>query len=100
MIAALREDAREDVCRFAVDALGKIGPAASSAVPDLIALLSLRTPNPNLDPNSELRRSAADALGGIGVAARAAIPALRKALQNRLISQETFDRVLPKISKP
>ncbi len=49
-------------------ALGKIGPAANSAVPDLIAALS--------DPDSRVRGEAARALGAIGREAAAAAPEL------------------------
>jgi HEAT repeat protein len=56
------------VAAAAAEALGKIGPDASSAVPALIAALA--------DPRSDVRRIAATALGAIGADAKAAVPAL------------------------
>ena len=53
---------------IAAFALGRIGPEARAAIPDLIAALS--------GPDSRVRGEAARALGLIGPEARAAVPAL------------------------
>ncbi|HPA17461.1 MAG TPA: HEAT repeat domain-containing protein [Verrucomicrobiae bacterium] len=45
--------------RIAVKNLGRVGPAASTAIPELIRMMKE-------DPEAELRRLAADALAGVG----------------------------------
>ena len=55
--------------------LGHIGPAAKSAVPDLITALKE-------DEHPRVRRASAHALGKIGPGAKAAIPALTEALND------------------
>ena len=57
----------------AMDALGRLGPAAEAAVPDLIQILEV-------DDRSE-QRLAIDTLARIGAANRQTVPALVKALQ-------------------
>ena len=57
---------------LAAEALGRVGPGARAAVPDLIAAAS--------DPRPEVRWRAVWALGRIGPAAGAAVPVLRAAL--------------------
>jgi HEAT repeat protein len=70
----LRRALRDDEVRgYAAVALGDIGPAAYSAVPDLIESLE--------DTTNGSRDKAAIALGKIGERAAAAIPALKKALR-------------------
>jgi HEAT repeat protein len=56
---------------LACDGLGRIGPAAKDAVPELVK---------QLDGDPAIAGHAAMALAGIGPAAEAAVPALRKAL--------------------
>ncbi len=58
----------------AIFALGRIGPAGSSAVPDLIRILKT-------EKDSNQRRAAAETLGKIGEAAASAIPALIDAMR-------------------
>jgi HEAT repeat protein len=58
--------------RSAAEALGKLGPAADSAVPELARLLG--------DPEAFVRVSAAEALGRLGPAAGAAVPELMKSI--------------------
>jgi lysophospholipase L1-like esterase len=66
--------AAEDVraAREAAWALGRLGPSAASAVPQLGAALG--------NAEAPLRRAAAQALGAIGAAARVTLPALFEAL--------------------
>jgi HEAT repeat protein len=61
------------VAMAAAAALGKFGPAALGAVPELIKRLT--------DPCASVREEAARALGNIGPAASAAVPALIDALK-------------------
>lgn len=68
---ALLKDSREDVRFQAVRTLGGIGPAASAAVPDLVAMLR--------DDELTFPSSTAEALAAIG---RDAVPALRAALDD------------------
>lgn len=70
LIAALR-DKNPRVRRVSADALGEIGPAASEAVPQLIALLD----------DEQVWDAAAEALGQIGPESRAAVPKLVEALE-------------------
>ena len=60
---------------FACRALGKIGPAAKSAVPALIERAN--------DERSPVREAAIQALGEIGLDARSAVPVLRAALKDK-----------------
>ncbi len=55
--------------------LGEVGPAAKSAVPDIVPLLS--------DEGPVIRRQAAMTLGEIGPAAKNAVPALIKSLDDK-----------------
>jgi HEAT repeat protein len=55
--------------------LGEVGPAAKSAVPDIIALFA--------DERPEVRRQAAMTLGEIGPASKDAVPALIKMLDDK-----------------
>ena len=64
----------------AADALGAIGPAASSSVRALMAALR--------DPDRHVRICAAGALGRIGEAAREAVPALRSASSESALRAE------------
>ena len=64
----------EGDCSEAIDALGRIGPAASDAVPVLAELMKSR--------RNEVRRRSAMALSRIGAAAQAAIPVLTVALKD------------------
>jgi HEAT repeat protein len=59
---------QEHVRKRAAEVIAQLGPAAQSAVPDLIEALH--------DPSVEVRKSAALALGQIGPAAAAAVPDL------------------------
>jgi HEAT repeat protein len=69
LVAAVRHrEARDD----AIEVLGRIGPAAEEAVPDLIYALK--------DDSTYTRTRAARALGQIGPKARAAIAALKDTL--------------------
>ena len=69
LVAAVRHrDSRDD----AIEVLGRIGPAAEEAVPDLIYALK--------DDSFYIRTLAARALGQVGPKARAAIPALKDTL--------------------
>jgi HEAT repeat protein len=61
------------VRRQTVRTLGKIGPGALDALPDLIALTTG-------DPEAGVREQSAEAIGEIGPAAAAGIPALVRAL--------------------
>lgn len=89
LIAALKDpDAR--VRELAAQAVGTIGPDASSAVPALIALLAY--------PDEGSRHSACIGLTGIGSRARAALPELRKALSDpsthvRRFAQEAINAI-------
>ncbi len=62
-----------------LQALGKLGPAAKSAVPALMKLLRTEVPHDFLG----VRREAASSLGKIGPEAGAAIPALIEALKDK-----------------
>ncbi|MEM9484279.1 MAG: HEAT repeat domain-containing protein, partial [Cyanobacteria bacterium P01_F01_bin.116] len=62
------------VRRSAVKGIGRIGPDAQSAIPQLQIALT--------DANYTLRSAAATALGSMGTAAQPAIPDLQKALQD------------------
>lgn len=108
--AALRDDKEPEA---AARILAWIGPPATDAVPDLIALLQRRTasaaargaaavalghigePNAEIVPalsaalgdgKKEVRSAAADALGWIGPSAREALPALLAALKDEEVS--------------
>jgi HEAT repeat protein len=73
-VPALRRALKDDYIRgLAAIALGRIGPAAYSAVPDLIEGLE--------DPTNPSRAKAASGLGDIGERAAAANAALQKALK-------------------
>jgi HEAT repeat protein/lysophospholipase L1-like esterase len=71
-LAKLVRDAAGPGRGLAAEALGRVGPEARSAVPDLIAATS--------DPRPDVRWRAIWALGRIGPAAAQAVPALRAAL--------------------
>jgi HEAT repeat protein len=61
----------------AINALGSIGPAASAAVPSLVAIIDDRT------ATRFMVRSSMLALGEMGSAAKAALPAVRRLAQER-----------------
>src|SRR5262245_1113610 len=67
-LVPLLKDKVADLRRYSAEALGKIGPGARSAVPDLAAALK--------DAEESVSRGAARALGQIGPQAREAVPAL------------------------
>ena len=69
---------------IAAEALGRIGPDAKAAIPNLIAALS--------GPDSRVRSEAARALGGIGPAAAPAIPELIRILTRGPIDHSTTRR--------
>ena len=69
LTAALRHH-EPDARRIAVLNLGRVGPAASSSIPELVRMMKE-------DPEAELRRFAADALAGMG---QCAVPWLMHAL--------------------
>jgi len=76
-VSALRESLQSsaaDVPVWAAYTLGRIGPAAKSAVPDLIKALA--------SSDEALRGSAAQALGQIGLAAATAVGPLAKTLND------------------
>ncbi len=66
---------------IAAEALGRIGPSAKAAIPDLIAAVS--------GPDSRVRSEAARALGGIGPDAAAAIPELLRILTRGPVARST-----------
>ncbi len=66
---------------IAAEALGRIGPEAKAAIPDLIAALS--------GPDSRVRSEAARALGGIGPEAAPAIPELIRLLTRGPVARAT-----------
>ena len=77
------KDKNLNVRYYAAQALGKMGPAAAPAVPDLVAALDT---HPSREPDLEgppryykdARSVAAEALAAIGPAASAALPKLRE----------------------
>ncbi len=79
LIAAMHDTKLPAEARWnAARTIGKIGPDAISAVPDLIDELD--------DPEDTLREHAAEAIGDIGaVAAELGVPALRKVLTDRYV---------------
>ncbi|MFY9552067.1 MAG: HEAT repeat domain-containing protein, partial [Thermoanaerobaculia bacterium] len=66
------KDSDPNVRQAVAEALGAVGPKASSAVPALIA--ACRVPEESV----HVLRACAAALGAIGPAARAALPVLRE----------------------
>jgi HEAT repeat protein len=82
--------ADESQRKQAAEALGRLGPAAKSAVPLLVKLLKSGSP--------EQRDQAVRALGGLGPAAREAVPALIEALQDRETDRQmAADRAASKL---
>lgn len=81
LVQALQSPSLE-VRGFAVDALGRIGLEARTAVPAILAEVDLPKEHINYAPLAPFRRVAARALGRIGIGATAATPVLEKALQN------------------
>lgn len=100
-------DATRFACRFAVESLGKIGPAAACAVPDLEALLDHKNPYFRIslsvslmrldpksqkalaalkvllqDPDSEIRRKTVSSLEDIGPEAAPAKALVKVALKD------------------
>jgi hypothetical protein len=73
VIVALK-DSDVDVRATAAQALGKIGPAAKKAVPDLLTALR--------DEDEDVRAAAAAALGKIGPVTKEVVPALTEALKD------------------
>ena len=72
LVEALK-DQEDFVCEAAADALGRMGPAAVKALPQLVEALK---------EEEILRKSAADALGEMGPAAVEALPQLVEALKD------------------
>jgi HEAT repeat protein len=71
----------EEMRCAAMEALGRIGPAAKSAVPALVRALELKGESPNYSiEDCDRCRIAAEAIGGIGPDAEAAVPSLVKLL--------------------
>ena len=68
MLISMLRDAAPGIRAQAALALGRIGPEAKAAIPDLVPLLN--------DPDHAVRAAAAGTLGHIGPQAEAAIPAL------------------------
>lgn len=81
-LTAALGDADSRVRALSAQAVGVIGPGASSAVPALIALLA--------KPDEGSRNSACIGLAGIGPSARAALPALRQALSDPSADVRSF----------
>jgi HEAT repeat protein len=79
LIAAMHDEKLPTEARWnAARTIGKIGPNAVSAVPDLIDEMD--------DPADTLREHAAEAIGDIGpTAAELGVPALRKALTDHYV---------------
>ncbi len=79
LIAAMHDEKLPTEARWnAARTIGKIGPNAVSAVPDLIDEMD--------DPEDTIREHAAEAIGDIGpVAAELGVPALRKVLTDRYL---------------
>jgi HEAT repeat protein len=73
--------------QYAIWLLGKIGPDAKEAVPELMKFLD----------HKELREDAVDALCSIGPAAKDAIPAIRRALLDALSPEPTGGTVMEAI---
>lgn len=74
IVALLQKDSDSEVRWNAARTLGKIGPAAEIAVPELVAALK--------DTDALVREHAAESLGDIGPGAAAAVPALVKVLKD------------------
>src|SRR5215204_4317297 len=72
LVTTLKEDKDPNMRYWAAESLGKFGPEAQSAVPDLIAALK--------DESKMVRMGAAYALGAIGSAD--AVPALQEAAKD------------------
>lgn len=76
----------------ALNVVVNLGPAARSAVPQLISML----------PDSQVRSQVVQALGAIGPAASAAVPALRELAQSdqndRFTARQTIQQALQKIT--
>jgi HEAT repeat protein len=75
-----------------IEALGEIGPAAESAVPELVAAVA--------DPKEDYfsREAAVEALGKIDALAKSAVPALRRLLgDSSELVREAADEALKKI---
>lgn len=95
--------------RFAVRALGEMGPVAKSAVPMLAA--SVHRGGTSGEPDGELRSTAAWALGRIGAAAKETVPDLTAALDDEVSAVRASaafalgyigaepDKVLPALSR-
>jgi HEAT repeat protein len=81
VLSALTKALQEDALRqIAITALGKMGPAAAEAVPDLADVL-------RFGHTEDIRRSAVDALVQIGPAGGKTVQALTKALQEDALRQ-------------
>ena len=90
MLTGFLKHESRDYRRRALQALGKIGPAAKEAVPEILEMLKERATSD----------AAFDALGEIGPAASEALPALVKLVNNedspyRLKSLSTIERIRP-----
>ncbi len=74
-LTQLASDCSSDVAYWSVTLLGRAGPAAAAAVPDLIRVLQS-------DADLPVRERVAWTLGEIGTAAKSAAPALTNAAQS------------------
>lgn len=88
--AMLKVDAL-DVRKMAVTTIGLIGPEATDAVPDLVALLR--------DPQGELQGDALDALASIGLRAVPALAGALKQEQDPALRKQTI-LALGRVGKP
>ena len=82
LLTRAMESRSVEVRHFAVDALGRIGPAAKRSVPAIIEQVDIPADSVNYKALAFFRRLAARALGRIGPSAAAAVPVLEKSLQN------------------
>ncbi len=83
LVSALKDKTFDSESRkLAAYAIGKVGPEARTAVPQLDEALG----------DKDLRYAAADALGRIGSSSKPAIPSLLKILANKM--EDSFDRTV------
>jgi HEAT repeat protein len=101
MIETLKRSKRVELHGAAASVLGKIGPKAKSAVPDLIAVLE-RAANEKQEVPVRVQNTVITALGQIGPEARSAIPTIRKLATNPKTADEvriTAKKVLELLNK-
>jgi len=75
-------DPNPEIRRHAANLLGRIGPKAFDAIPDLIILLD--------DENENVRKHAARALGQIGLGAAQSSPALLRILREEILKEQAI----------